>query len=205
MFARLCGHIDGVLAQPVTNANALRLRDLLMVALTTTTALRLRNVVALTLGESMLRHRHGYEIRFPAHAVKNARAIAMQVMPELTAPLDRYIEAYRPLLFGRHPRDNPALWISNEGSRLTDTSAYFAFKKITPKVMGQRVNPHALRHSAATALLMHQPREAATASAALAHKDPTTVDRFYDLSGDTAAQEEWSKLVAKFRKRGDQD
>ena len=117
MFARLCGHIDGVLAQPVTNANALRLRDLLMVALTTTTALRLRNVVALTLGESMLRHRHGYEIRFPAHAVKNARAIAMQVMPELTAPLDRYIEAYRPLLFGRHPRDNPALWIIEEDGR----------------------------------------------------------------------------------------
>jgi site-specific recombinase XerD len=125
----------------------------------------------------------------------------MLVMPELTLPLDRYVETHRPLLFGRHARDNQALWISHEGSRLTDISAYASFMRITPEITGQKVHPHALRHSAATALLADQPREMATASAMLAHKDPTTLSRFYDLSGDAAVQAEWTDLLGKFRKR----
>ena len=203
-FLRLCARIEDVLAEPVTKPNAIGLRDLLMVALTATTALRRRNIMALTLGDSLLRHRHGYEIRFPAHAVKNARAIALLVMAELTVPLDRYVELYRPLLFGRHARDNPALWISHEGSRLSEISAHFAFRRVTSAVLGRHVHPHAFRHSAATALLLDQPHDLATASGALAHKDPTTLNRFYDLSGDTAAQAEWNRLIGKFRQRADQ-
>lgn len=201
LLARLQAAITQVLTEPVGRASAIRLRDLLMVAVTTTSALRMRNIRALTLGESVLPHRHGYEIRFPANAVKNARPISMLVMSELTEALDRYVEAYRPLLLAGRGDAGGALWVSNEGRRLSEPSAYAAFVQVTAAVLGRKVNPHAMRHSAATAFLGSRPLDIETASAVLAHGDPATIDRFYDMSGDDAARRIWGDLVGKYRKR----
>lgn len=201
LLARLFTAIHEVLQAPVTTGSVIRLRNLLIVAVTTTTALRRRNILALTIGDSILRHAHGYEVRFPAHAVKNARPIAMLVMPELTEALDRYVETYRPLLLAGRGDPGGALWVSNEGGRLTPTSFAAAFREVTTQLLGHKVNSHALRHGAATAILGTQPLQTDLASAVLAHRDTTTVDRFYDLSGSEAAQALWRDLLGKYRKR----
>jgi site-specific recombinase XerD len=201
LLARLFTAIHEILDQPVTTDSVIRLRNLLIVAITTTTALRRRNILALTIGESILRHTHGYEVRFPADAVKNSRAISMMVMPELTAGIDQYVEVYRTHLLSSRANAGSALWISNEGRRLAATSLAVAFRQVTTQLLGYKVNPHALRHGAATAILGTQPLQTDLASAVLAHKDPTTVDRFYDLSGSEAAQALWRDLLGKYRKR----
>jgi integrase len=201
LLGRLLTAIHEVLKEPVTTDSVIRLRNLLIVAVTTTTALRRRNILALTIGESILRHKHGYEVRFPANAVKNSRAISMMLMPELTACIDQYVEVYRMHLLTGRGNAGSALWISNEGGRLAATSFAAAFRQVTTQFLGYRVNPHALRHGAATAILGTQSLQTDLASAVLAHKDPTTVDRFYDLSGNEAAQALWRDLLRKFRKR----
>ncbi|MDO8944535.1 MAG: site-specific integrase [Desulfobacterales bacterium] len=191
--------IGEVLLGPTTKASALRLRDLLIVAVTATTALRRRNIVALTIGTTFLKHRHGYEIRYPGSAVKNERAISMMVMPELTASLDRYLESYRPLLFASGENSSKALWVSNLARRLAPNSMNAAFTRITSEILERKVNPHSLRHSAATAILMGDPLATAMASAALAHGNEATLSKFYDLSGDDAARGLWRKLSMKYR------
>lgn len=187
LLARLLATMTAVLAEPADRHTAGRLRDLLIVAVGATTALRLRNIAALTLGETILRHRHGYEIRFADSAVKNARAISIAVMPELAGALDRYIDLYRPLLVGRCHHRSQALWISIRGTRVRAGRIHMVFEEVGLLVLGRELRPHTLRHSAASAVLADRPRDAATASALLAHRDPDTVSTFYDLSGDAAA------------------
>jgi integrase len=161
--------------------------------------LRRRNIIALTIGESIVRHQHGYEIRFPACAVKNSRAISMMLMTELIHILDRYIESYRPLLWAGGEDISRALWVSNLARRLASNSMNAAFRRITSEILGSQVNPHSLRHSAATAILIQDPLATGMASATLAHGSEATLDRYYDLSGNAAAQALWCKLSRKYR------
>lgn len=197
---------DVVLSEPVTKDSAIRLRDLLLVAVTTVTVLRRRNVLALTLDESCLRLEHGYEIRFPPAVVKNSRAISIMLRPELTAYLDRYIEVYRPALLAGDDHTGRALWISNSGKRLAAAAYETAFRGVTQAILGRKVHPHAMRHIAATTMLTRAPLATTTVSALLAHNDPTTLDRFYDLSGDEASKALWRKMLKKYRKgRGPRD
>lgn len=199
LLAGLRSAIDSVLLKPITKVSALRLRDLLLVALTTTTALRRRNIIALTIGESFLCRRHGHEIRFPASVVKNARAISMTLMPELTHSLERYLESYRPILLAGREDTSQALWVSNLTHRLAANSMNAAFRRITLDILGYEVNPHSLRHTAATTILLQDPLATDLATAVLAHGTGTTLDRFYDLSGDAGARALWSRLSVKYR------
>lgn len=200
LAGRLLAAIADVLDEPVNRHTAGRLRDLLIVAIATTTVLRLRNLVALTLDETILRHRHGYEIRFAANTVKNARAISIAVMPELTGALDRYIDACRPLLVGRSRHRSRALWISIRGTRVCAGRIQMVFEEVGLRVLGRALRSHVLRHSAASAVLANQPRDTALASALLAHHDRDTVADFYDLSGDAAARKVWADLVSAMRR-----
>ena len=110
------------------------------------------------------------------------------------------MEIYRPLLLAGRGDAGGALWVSSEGRRLSEPSSQVSFAKVTAAVLGRKVNPHAMRHSAATAILSAEPLGTTTASAVLAHSDPGTVDRFYDLSGDEAARTRWNEIIEKFRK-----
>jgi integrase len=199
LLAGLESAMDQLLREPISKVSALRLRDLLIVAVTATTALRRRNIIALTIGESIFRHQHGYEIRFTACAVKNSRAISMTLMPQLIDGLDRYIDSYRPLLLGGQEDTSRALWVSNLARRLASNSMNAAFRQITSELLGRQVNPHSLRHSAATAILIQDPLASGRAAATLAHGSEATLDRYYDLSGDAAAQALWCKLSMKYR------
>ena len=192
--------MDAVLLEPMTQVTARRLRDLLIVAITTTTALRRRNIIALTIGDTFLRHRYGYEIRFPASAVKNARAISMVVMSEMTHSLDRYLESYRPMLLAGREDTSRALWVTSMTQHFASNSMNAAFRRITVEILGYEVNPHSLRHTAATTILTRDPMATGIASASLAHGNEATLDRFYDLSGDAATQALWRKLSLKYRR-----
>ena len=202
LFARLAQALAGAQSALPGPENAILLRDLLLVAIGATTALRLRNLNALTLKDSIRRHGHGYEIRFPANGVKNARAMTLALMPELIAPLDAYLGAFRPCLLGGGDAGG-ALWVSRDGHRLSrraiQTAFQTAFQTVTSKLLGRAVNPHAMRHSAASEILALSPLDAATAAAVLAHRGTDTLARHYDFSGDAAAQKVLQGLLGRHR------
>jgi integrase len=180
MLAGLLTRLQAMRDARICEASAIRMRDL-------------------TIGQSIFRHAGGFEIRFGAAALKNGRPVAIRLMPELTPFLDLHLGSYRPLLL--RPGDNAggALWVSREGNRLAESTAQMAFERITVEVQGQAANPQAFRHSAVTELLNRDPRAMETATALLAHADPTTTGRFYDLSADDAARAHWRALIVKYR------
>ena len=198
LFARLAQALAEAQSALPSVENAILLRDLLLVAIGATTALRLRNLSALTLGDSIRRYGHCYEIRFPANAVKNASAMTLALMPELIAPLDAYLGAFRPCLLAGGDAEG-ALWVSRDGHRHSRRAIQTAFQTVTSKLLGRAVNPHAMRHSAASEILTLSPLDAATAAAVLAHRGTDTLARHYDLSGDAAAQKVLQGLLARHR------
>lgn len=204
LFVALRAAFEAVLAQEPNRASAVRLRDLLIVAVTAATALRCRNLLALTIGQNLLAHEQGFEIRVAPHGIKNSKQITILLMPELVGPLRAYLDTYRPVLCGLGDAGQ-ALWVSREGRRLSEPSLQTAVGRIATELLGQAVYPHAFRHAAATTLIEHDPRQIAVASAVLAHRDQTTVARFYDLSTHDAYQQVWARVIANARSRNMRD
>lgn len=202
LLAGLLLRLDGLRLAETNEENAIKARNLLIVALAVCTALRLRNLMGLTLGCSFFRHGGGFEIRYATAALKNKRQATIRLMPELTPYVELYMDVLRPLLLrSAKPDARNALWLSTRGRRISDSYAEAIFKQVTTEVQGWAANPQSFRHSAVTELLERDPRAIGVASALLAHRDPVTTSSFYDLSMDRAARKHWSKLVDRYRRR----
>ena len=183
-------------------AAAVRFRDQLLVAIGVCTALRPRNLHALTLGRSMRRLPSTYEIRYLTGHSKTGRPITIHLMPELTPLVDHYVDQVRPLLLNKADTADGALWVSGWGRRLSGPNIYLAFQHATKEFAGKAVYAQAFRHCGVTALMNQDPRAIETAAALLAHDGPTSTARFYDLSGDGAVEAVWTGLIAKYQPTG---
>jgi site-specific recombinase XerD len=200
MLAGLIARLEAIRHAPVTMDNALRVRDLMLVTVCTCTALRLKNLLGLTLGRSIFRHGGGFEIRYGAGALKNRRQITIRLMAEVTPHLDLYIGTYRPIIIGsRDDSGGIPLWVSRKGKPLDNQAAEKIFKAITAQVQGWAANPQSFRHSAVTALVSHDARSIEAAAALLGHGDTTTTSTYYDLSESEAARSKWRMLVERYR------
>ena len=93
------------------------------------------------------------------------------------------------------------MWVSKDGSPLTEIAFYFRIKKRTEAAFGRSVNPHLFRHSAATTIAIERPEQVQMASAVLDHKLPLTTERHYNLAQTINAANRYHEELAKLRRR----
>jgi DNA invertase Pin-like site-specific DNA recombinase/integrase len=198
---RLLGAMAAVEAEPASRDQAQRHRDLLIVAVGLATGLRPRNQRGLDLGSSIRRLSHGWEIVIRAGGTKTGQAIARRVPEWLTASLDRYVELGRPLLLAGRS-DDPALWISTRGRRISEQQFHTLYRRVGGSVLGEPMRPHLVRHALASTLIGADPRHTGLASAALGHQDADMVSRHYAMAGPQAAERTWHAVRDRHRSEG---
>jgi integrase/recombinase XerD len=137
-------------AKPASGlSSAILHRDGLMIALLALIPLRRRNLAGLRLYKNLIEIDGFWIISFDASETKTHAAFEVGWPDELLAPLKTYLDVHRPLLTslpGRwsKPVDN-FLWVSSDGSPMTQMAIYDRVRKHTVEAFGAAINPHLFR------------------------------------------------------------
>ena len=170
---------------------ALMYRDGLMVALLIRRPFRIKNFYSLSVGTNFLIEDAGITFDFQACEMKSKRSMTVPFPANLLPHLKRYIDHYRPILLTTsakakvvqpHSSRIDALWVSRDGTALTQGPLRVAIKKRTEQEFGLRIPPHWFRDAAVTTLIRDKPESAKITGAILGHTDHTIVQKHYNQS-----------------------
>jgi len=178
-------------------------RDGLMIALLSRRPLRLKNLVALTIGRQLVVGETGYALIYTAAEMKNRQPYEIAIPAGLSGQLERYLTYWRRILLTRGSRQSAfatdALWISREGTPIGEQSVYHRIVKLTRKAFGQPVNPHLFRDCAATTVAIAAPEQVHDVPALLGHKDPSTANHYYNQARALDAGRRYSGIIDRYR------
>jgi site-specific recombinase XerD len=103
-----------------------------------------------------------------------------------------YLKEHRPALLAGNVSD--VVWINARHQAMGYRAMARLFDAIGWRLVGVRIYCHCFRHSMATFILTKDPRQIRIASGALTNRSLRSVDRHYDLSGETGSRNVWNKL-----------
>lgn len=183
---------------------AVAYRDGLIVAFLTLIAIRRKNLAELGLEDTLIRAGDTWVVPFASDAMKNEDPLD-RLWPEMLVPhLQAYLEIHRPFLAGlkgRWTREiGGALWVSTDGSPMTQMALYDRIRARTKAAFGHPVNPHAFRSAAATTWAIEDPETVRAASAHLGHRSTQTTDRFYKMSMTIEAGRVFAEMLDRAAK-----
>jgi integrase len=187
----LCDAADAAPASPEASLDH---RDGLLLAMAAYLGLRRVNIVGLHLGTTVQQVGDGYRLTLTGKAVKNGVPVDVPAPPTLVPYLSRHLKVHRPRLLGG-ASDDGWLFLGRAGRPLGYGWLYSLFQRRGAELIGQPINPHAIRHAIATSLLLDNPRAIAVAGATLAHRGSRSVNEVYDRSGRAGAAAEWRRLI----------
>jgi site-specific recombinase XerD len=190
---------------------AVRYRDGLMISLLAARPLRRRNFCSIEVGRHLICEGDTYWLRFGADETKNHSPIEAPVPLALTAMLEHYLTHYRPLLVERNGRWNRGvraetatkqrLWVSEDGSAMTEIAIYFRIRRATKAKFGHVINPHLFRDSAATSIAVEDPESAHITRSILGHGTLRTSEQYYNHAQSREALRHYQRRILELRKR----
>jgi integrase len=178
-----------------------------MIALLAARPFRRKNFTTLLIGRHLVQVDDTYWFHFTFLETKTRRPIDVPFPDGLLPHLQRYLSHYRPLLAQRTGRWNrsrtatAALWISQDGSAMTEIAIYFRIMKLTKKRFGQVVNPHLFRDSAATSIAIEDPEHVRCTMVVLGHGTLATSEKHYNQAGSLEATRRLQRHVLDMRRR----
>jgi integrase/recombinase XerD len=163
---------------------ALAYRDGLMIALLIRRPLRIKNFVALTLGDNLVVDVGHANLAFEAKAMKGKRPMESSFPAFLFPYLQRYLDHYRPILLTASAKakgiSSNKLWISRDGTELVEISLHEAIRRRTKAAFGKPVPPHWFRDSCVTTLVRDEPASARLSGSVLGHTSPDIANTHYN-------------------------
>jgi integrase len=184
-----------------TPLQARRFRDGLLLAVACHTALRRRNLAEIVIGRNLIATGEDYYLVFRAEETKTGEVLELRLPAGLSDLMSGYLSRHRPVLLAGGA-DHGRLWVNVGGEPLAYEALYGLFDRKSRALLGRRVNPHLTRHTLATTLLTTNPRDIATAAAALAHRGTRSVSEVYDRSERDGAELEWARVLRRLRGGG---
>ena len=158
-------------------------RDGLMIALLALVPLRRRNFAGLRLGWNLVETNGTWLIGLDASETKTHAPLEILWPDELLGPLRTYLNVHRPRLSAMNGRwakpVKNALWVSTDGSPMTEMAIYDRIRARTQRAFGTPINPHLFRDAAATTLAIADPAHVRVAAALLGHRTFGTTERYY--------------------------
>ena len=173
-------------------------RDGLLIALLAARPLRLRSLVSLTLGDSIVRGDGVWLLRVPADAMKTRRVFEAPLPRSLTAALDRYVAEIRPALLGKHETD--AFWVTIRGGAMSRPGVRARVCELTQEHFGESVHPHLFRHCAATSIAVFDPVHVRLAAQLLGHTDLSGVEKHYNMARMVDASRAHGAVLRRLRR-----
>jgi integrase len=179
-------------------------RDGLMIALLALRPLRLRNLTALTLGESLRRQGNGWWIVLSEEATKNRQPLELPFPDRLVLALEGYLDRVRPLLLEGRIDQGPlqALWISLRATAMSPASVYEQITMRTAQAFGYPINPHLFCDCAATSMALADPSLVRAGAPLLGHASFATTERHYNLARAADAARGHQTVVQALRAAG---
>jgi integrase len=160
-------------------------------------ALRQRNIRLLRIGNNLVETDGGYELRFEAREMKGHKAFATTCPPELVPVIRDYLRRGYRMLAGREPREGDMLLLTRKGTPFSSGAIGTRVGRLSETLIGKRLNPHIFRHIAATFLAQVRHLTPTELAAFLAHRNPLTLMKFYEITDPTKA----AARVDEFRKQ----
>lgn len=183
-------------------------RDGLMIAMLAACPLRLGNLATIGIDCNLTKCGDRYRLAFPANEVKNRRALDYLLPAALTACIDRYLEHDRPILLrrdGRWRQGDPgqAFWISRDGTKMTSKPMADRIRARTRARFGFPINPHRIRHIAATSTAVEMPEHIGIVQSVLGHASPRTAERYYNQAHSLQAARRYQSVIEEFLAESD--
>ena len=165
---------------------SLMYRDGLICALLARRPFRIKNFYSLTIGTNFLVEGDRVNFAFSASEMKGKRPMEVPFPKNLLPYLARYIEQYRPILLTTSAKAShlptQALWISRDGTDLTQGPLHVAIRKRTKTAFGKPIPPHWFRDSVTTTLIRDEPASARIIGTILGHTTPDIANKHYNQS-----------------------
>jgi integrase len=184
--------------------SAILFRDGLIIALLALRPLRRRNMANLTLGRDVIAVAGKWMIVLSPDLTKTHVTLEYDWPDSLVKALGEYLQVHRPGLDARNGRwKSPAgdrLWLSVDGSPLTQMALYDRVIYWTTKAFGKSINPHLFRDSAATYMAVNDPVHVLLSAPLLGHRTFKTTERSYIQAQTLEAHRQFAQKLSAFRK-----
>ena len=92
-----------------------------------------------------------------------------------------------------------AVWVSADGSAMTEMALYDRIVRITRTAFGRSINPHLFRDCAATSIAIDDPAHVRMAAPLLGHRTLTSTERHYNHARQREAASHWQDCVLALR------
>jgi site-specific recombinase XerD len=169
-----------------------------MIVIQALTQLRLKNFVALEIGNTFKEVGGSWWISVASGSTKNKRWIEKRIPNSFNQTIELYLKQARPILMRSSTSDN-SLWISSQtGQRFTYKNLGTLISKITFQTLGIAVSPHLFRTAAASTAAVRLPKYPYLASALLGHSDPRIADECYKQTTSLSAGMAYATLVEEY-------
>jgi len=178
---------------------ASRYRDGLLFAMLATTLLRRSNLAHLVLGQHIQINVNIYRLVFAAAETKGGRPFEVSLPEALSPYIDTYLTRFRLLLLRNYRSDQ--FFITFIGTDFTGDNVYDRIRTVSLREFGIKLNPHAFRDGAATALAIEDPKHVLAATAILDHKDPKCTERYYNQARTIDSARQFQANLINIRKR----
>jgi integrase/recombinase XerD len=172
---------------------AILYRDGLMIAMLALRPIRRRNLSGIRIGVNLLFGPTGYRLRFEPHETKTHTLVEHPLPDWLVAPINRYLDFYRPLFPGA--LDHDGLWASAKGCVLRSEGIYDRIALHTKNTFGHVVNPHLFRHCVATTIALEDPEHVHIAADLLGHTSLAMTERHYIQAQTREAGKAYQSVV----------
>ena len=174
------------------------IRDGLMIVILGLSQIRLKNFVALDIGNTFKQVNGNWWISVPGSSTKNKRWIEKRIPNYFNDAIGLYLNQARPVLL-RSSADGNALWVSSRtGLRFTYKNLGILISKITFRTLGVDVSPHLFRTAAASTAALKIPEFPYLASALLGHDDPRVADEYYKRTTSLSAGKVYADLIQQY-------
>ena len=189
--------------QSTPRLTAMAFRDGLMIALLALRPMRRGNFISLTIGEYLVQNGAGWSIVLPGSVTKTHAELAFPWPEELIRPLEIYLAIHRQILAKLVNRwtapVGSRLWVSSQGSPMTEIAFYDRIVKKTKAAFGRSINPHLFRDAAATTLAIHDPDHVRLAAPLLGHRSLATTEHYYQQAQSLEATRMYAKVIVDRR------
>ena len=182
---------------------AILFRDGLIIAFLALVPVRRRNLADLILNENLVRLNRGWLVIYDETETKTHEPHEALLPEILNDPLQIYLSVHRPYLLNREGRwtSDPknALWISKDGSAMTEMAIYDRVRARTKAAFGKSMSLHNFRHAAATTIAIADPKHARIAAPLLGHRTFSTTEKYYQQAQMLEAHREYVATISKRR------
>ena len=128
-------------------------------------------------------------------------AVPWLLIAAAAPPLETYLSIHRPILEARSGRwtrpVDGALWVSKDGSPMTQMALYDRIRARTKEYFGVAINPHLFRDAAATTLAIADPAHVRIAAPLLGHRTFALTERHCRQSRAVEAHRSYVDVLFK--------